>query len=76
MDKKKNDLRVLAMLSQMGVIMFVPVLVCVLFGVYLDRIFQRSPLFLAIFSILGAGAALRNLYVYGIRQSKDPNQRK
>lgn len=70
MKKEWDSLRFVGMLTQLGIIMFIPILISVLLGIYLDRMFQKSPLFLAIFSFLGGGAALRNLYVYSIRQTR------
>lgn len=55
-------LRALAFFSQIGVTMATTVITGVLVGKYLDKIFKTSPWLLLIFSLLGAGAAIKVLF--------------
>lgn len=60
---KNNEVfRSLAQFSQIGVTMAASVMVGVLLGKYLDRLFGTTPWLLLIFSLLGAGAAIRVLF--------------
>lgn len=43
-------------------------------GVYLDKRFGTSPLFLFIFLFLGLGASFRNLYVVSMRSLPKPKK--
>lgn len=71
-DKKHNKgiLQNLALISQVGIMMLVPIIGGVLVGAFLDRLAKTSGIFLIIFVILGVGSAFRNLYVLSIQQSK------
>lgn len=70
--KSKNSiLQNLALLSQVGIMMLVPIFGGVLFGAFLDRFFKTSGIFLIIFVILGVGASFRNLYVLSMQKSKE-----
>ncbi|GAA4070892.1 AtpZ/AtpI family protein [Amphibacillus indicireducens] len=61
--RQNNDMiRTLAYFSQIGVTMGATVLIGVLIGKYLDDLFGTSPWLLLIFSLLGAGAALKSLF--------------
>lgn len=56
--------RALAQFSQIGVTMAASVFVGVFLGKYLDGLFGTTPWLLLIFSLLGAGAAIRSLFSY------------
>ncbi len=72
MKKKQNNiLQNLALLSQVGIMMIVPIIGGVFLGNWLDRKFGDGSIFLIICLLLGVGASFRNLYVLAIRQSKD-----
>ncbi len=65
MDPKKGDreiLRALAMVSQLGISMIVPIVLCLFLGRWLDQLLGTDFLVL-IFIILGILAAYRNLFV-------------
>ena len=59
---KKNVWQALAMVTQFGINMIVPILMCTMFGVYIgkkfDMLFIVAPLF-----VVGALAGFRNIYV-------------
>lgn len=52
----------LALLTQIGLAMLTPIIGCILLGHYLDEKLQTKVLFLIVFTILGVGAAFRNLF--------------
>jgi len=60
--KNSDMIRTLAYFSQIGVTMGATILISVLIGKYLDDLFGTSPWLLLIFSLLGAGAALKSLF--------------
>ena len=62
MKYKKNVWQALAMVTQFGINMIVPILMCTMFGVYIgkkfDMLFIVAPLF-----VIGALAGFRNIFV-------------
>lgn len=56
----------LALVSQLGISMLVPIFGCLFLGNFLDEKLNTKPLFLFIFIVLGVGAAFVNLYKIGI----------
>lgn len=68
--KKHAWVRGLSLLSQLGIVMLTPILICVLFGVFLDEITQKEPLFTIILLLLGVGGAFRNLFYHTTKQAK------
>jgi ATP synthase protein I len=63
-EKPKNSetFYAIAQFSQIGVTMAASVLVGVLLGKYLDGLIGTKPWLLLIFSLLGAGAAIKVLF--------------
>lgn len=63
--KKTNHdvFKALALITQLGIGMIVPVMLCFFIGRWLDR-FLNTGFFMIIFLILGVLAAYRNLYAY------------
>ncbi|MGL4362113.1 MAG: AtpZ/AtpI family protein [Cellulosilyticaceae bacterium] len=59
---KKSWVSALALLNQVGIVMAVPIFMCLFIGIFLDRLTGMEPLWLIIFILLGVGAAFRNLY--------------
>ncbi|QUI20909.1 AtpZ/AtpI family protein [Vallitalea pronyensis] len=66
-----NIMKSLSLLSQIGFLMAIPIIGCVLFGNFLDGRCDTSPLFLIIFTILGVLSAFRNLYVIAMKGTKN-----
>jgi F0F1-type ATP synthase assembly protein I len=60
----------LSLISQIGFLMAIPIIGCILFGNYLDNLFDTKVLFLIIFTILGMLSAFRNLYVISMKSAK------
>ena len=68
--KKSAWVRGLSLLTQLGVVMITPILICTFVGVFLDKITQKEPLFTIIFLLLGVGGAFRNLFYHTTKQAK------
>lgn len=66
---KKNPLMNLALITQLGLSMLVPIIACFLLGHYIDKKFSTGNIFLFIFTIMGVMAAFRNLFVIGMKSS-------
>lgn len=61
MDNKQRNqfVRAMSNLSQLGIAMAACVITGVLLGKFLDGLFGTSPWLLLVFSLLGAGAAIK-----------------
>ncbi len=68
MNKKFGFLSNLALVSQIGIMMAFPIIGCIWLGSIIDKKLGTNVLFLIIFTILGVGAAFRNLYVLAIQK--------
>ncbi len=73
---RRNMLDGLGMISQLGLLMAIPIFLCMIVGGFIDVLTNKSPLFLVIFIILGVAAAFRNLYVYTTKQAKRNENKK
>lgn len=67
-DGNRDIFRALALFTQLGVSMAACVLVGVLAGKLLDRLFGTSPLLLIICSLIGGAASFKVLYDIAIRE--------
>lgn len=65
-----NFARALSKLSQVGITMVVTIGMCFFIGKWIDKKLGTDVIFLAIFTLLGIGAAFRNLYVLVILDFK------
>lgn len=62
MDRKKNDIaRSLSMVTQLGISMLAPLILCVCVGIWLDDTFGWSTT--AVFVVLGILAGARNTWM-------------
>lgn len=68
--KKATWVRGLSLITQLGVVMITPILICTFIGVFLDGKTHKEPLFTIIFILLGVGSAFRNLLYYTMKQAK------
>ncbi len=64
----REIMKALSMLTQIGIAMFVPIFLCILFGNFLDESFDTGILFLVIFTVLGVGSAFRTLYMMTVHK--------
>lgn len=76
MNKKTGIFKALYLLTQMGVMMALPIIGCIIVGNYLDNQFNSGILFLLIFVFLGVGAAFRNLFVLTRKVQNNKEKRK
>jgi F0F1-type ATP synthase assembly protein I len=69
----KNVYRSMAMITQFGINMLVPIVLCSLAGMYLDRKLGTSFLMIVLFFV-GALAGFRNIYIFSKRIYEQPAQ--
>lgn len=62
MKYKKNVYQSIAMITQFGINMIVPILMCSLLGVYIGKKFDMMIIVIPLF-IVGALAGFRNVYI-------------
>lgn len=68
----KKDFRMyenLTLISQIGIMMVVPIMGGLWLGNYLDERFNKSPLFLLSFIGIGAVSSFYNLYRFAVNRS-------
>lgn len=68
--KNKNFVNGITMISQLGITMITPILICTFIGVHIDEWSHKSPLFTIIFILLGTAAAFRNLFYHTTKQAR------
>lgn len=59
---KYDYLKHLALISQVGLLMAIPIFLCIFAGIWLDKFFGTNGVFLIIFILLGVMSAFRNLF--------------
>ena len=69
MKKQFSFLGNLALVSQIGIMMALPIVGCIWLGSVIDKKLGTNVLFLAIFTVLGVGASFRNLYVLAVQKT-------
>lgn len=70
-EETRKYIKLLALVSTMGISMVLAIVIAIAIGYYLDKWFQTSPLFFLIFMILGIIAGFRNIYIIMKRAEKD-----
>jgi ATP synthase protein I len=71
-EETQKYIKLLAMVSTMGISMVVATVIGIIVGYYLDKWFHtRHPWFLMFFLILGIVAGFRNIFVIMKRVEKD-----
>jgi ATP synthase protein I len=70
-EETRKYIKLLAMVSTMGLSMVLALVIAIAIGYYLDKWFQTSPVFFLIFMVLGIVAGFRNIYVLMKRAEKD-----
>jgi ATP synthase protein I len=70
-EETRKYIKLLALVSTMGISMALAIVIAIAIGYYLDKWFQTSPLFFLIFMILGIVAGFRNIYIIMKRAEKD-----
>ena len=67
---KSDWIKAFANISQIGINMFVTIMLCFFIGKWIDDKLGTNAIFLIIFMFLGVASAFRNLYVLVIKQYK------
>lgn len=68
--KQARWMRNLSLISQLGISMITPILLCTFIGVYIDKMANKSPLFTILLMLLGVGGAFRNLFHIVSKQAR------
>ena len=55
--------KALALITQIGVSMIVPIFLCLILGSFLDKIFHTGNILMIVFIILGVCAGFRSVYI-------------
>ncbi len=75
MSKKSKSinsiLQNLALVSQIGIIMVIPIVAGVYAGGFVDKHFKTQGVFLIIFILLGVGTSFRNVYTIFMQKIKE-----
>lgn len=74
MNYKRSVYRTLTLVSQLGISIVVPVLLCTFLGSWLEDKFHL-PLFIPLV-VLGVLAGLRNAYILVVHANEDPDDKK
>ena len=69
MKRQFDFLSNLALVSQIGIMMALPIISCIWIGSIIDKKLGTNVLFLAIFTVLGVGASFRNLYMLAMKKT-------
>ena len=70
-EETRKYIKLLAVVSTMGISMVLAIVIAIAIGYYLDKWFQTSPVFFLIFMVLGIIAGFRNIYVIMKRTERD-----
>lgn len=63
MGKKTMQIaQMLSLITQVGLMMIIPILGCTFLGKFIDEKFNTNPIFLLIFLVLGIGGAFVGVY--------------
>jgi F0F1-type ATP synthase assembly protein I len=74
LDKDKlKIMQGIALITQIGLSMIVPIILGIFIGRFLDNLIGTNNIFLFVFIIIGVGAAFLNLFKVGLR---DQDKRK
>lgn len=65
---RRDSIAAFSLITQLGIILFTSVAVSLLIGNFIDRHFGTSPWFVIIFSIIGVGAAFRNINILFVKK--------
>ncbi len=73
MKKSRGVLQSLVLVTQFGISMLVPILLCTLLGVYIGKKFSIPVIAVPLF-IIGALAGFRNVYIMARRVYEDKDE--
>ncbi len=58
----------MTLITQLGIVMTITMLTSVFLGLVLDNLFKTGTILTIIFSVIGGGAMLRNMYVFTMKK--------
>lgn len=67
--KRKTWIRGVTMITQLGIVMITPILICTFIGIFLDNTTKKTPLFTIIMMLIGVAAAFRNMFYHTSKQA-------
>lgn len=67
---KFDYLKNLALISQLGLMMVIPIFLCVFFGIWLDDKAGTGIIFTIVFMLLGVFAGFRNMFVIVLKKTE------
>ncbi len=68
---KFKNLKYLSLITQVALVMVIPIFASFFIGKFLDEYFDTGVIFMIIFILLGVGAAFRNLFKIVMKGAKD-----
>ncbi len=74
MKYKRTVYRSLALITQFGINMLVPIFLCTFIGIFLDRLFETTFIVIILF-FLGAAAGFRNVFIFAKKIYEKPAER-
>ena len=74
MKYKRTVYRSLALITQFGINMLVPIFLCTFLGIFLDRLCHTTFIAIILF-FLGAAAGFRNVYIFAKKIYERPSER-
>ena len=63
--------KALTLVAQIGVSMILPIILCIILGSFLDKIFHTGNILMIVFIVLGVCAGFRSVYIMPIDFYKD-----
>lgn len=60
---RREIIKALSLVTQIGMSMIMPIIMCLFVGIFLDKLVGTAPLFILIFVFLGVGGGFRNVYI-------------
>ncbi len=74
MKYKRTVYHSLALITQFGINMLVPIFLCTFVGIFLDRLCNTTFIVIILF-FLGAAAGFRNVYIFAKKVYESPTER-
>lgn len=65
---KYDYLKNLTLISQLGLMMVIPIFLCVFFGIWLDGKVGTNGVFTIVFMLIGVFAGFRNMFVIVLKK--------
>lgn len=68
--KKRSWVNNLSMVTQLGITIITPILICTFIGVFIDEMLHKTPIVTIILLLVGVLAGFRNLFYFTMKQAK------